>query len=147
MENAFPELGLQVPLLTQLKQESIEGFVKRDFALYKPLTELAFEADAPGCRSESNDAPSRCKLTRVNGEVVVLKVFPVVRGLRHMRRELGILARIKHEHVIRAHAVSERWDQMYSELDFATLGSVLHWARMRGPSGADQPSRNRLMHG
>ena len=48
-----------------------------------------------------------------------------------MRRELGILARIKHEHVLRALAVSEDGGWMYIELAFATLGSVLHWSRIR----------------
>ena len=90
VEYAFPELGVQVPELTQLKQETIEGFVKRDFEVYEPLRELPFATGA------GTGAMSRCKLTRVDDEEVVLKVFPVVGGLRHMKRELGILARIRH---------------------------------------------------
>ena len=75
-----------MPQLAELKQETVEGFVKRDFALYEPLEELPFEAGAAG-----RDAASRCKLTRVNDEVVVLKVASML-GLT-LGLTLGLIGR------------------------------------------------------
>ena len=75
-----------MPQLAELKQETVEGFVKRDFALYEPLKELPFEAGAAG-----RDAASRCKLTRVNDEVVVLKVASML-GLT-LGLTLGLIGR------------------------------------------------------
>ena len=75
-----------MPQLAELKQETVEGFVKRDFALYEPLEELPFEAGAVG-----RDVASRCKLTRVNDEVVVLKVASML-GLT-LGLTLGLIGR------------------------------------------------------
>ena len=75
-----------MPQLAELKQETVEGFVKRDFALYEPLEELPFEAGVVG-----RDVASRCKLTRVNDEVVVLKVASML-GLT-LGLTLGLIGR------------------------------------------------------
>jgi hypothetical protein len=77
-----------VPQLAELKQETVEGFVKRDFALYEPLEELPFEA---GAGAVGRDVASRCKLTRVNDEVVVLKVASML-GLT-LGLTLGLIGR------------------------------------------------------
>ena len=75
-----------MPQLAELKQETVEGLVKRDFALYEPLEELPFEAGEVG-----RDVASRCKLTRVNDEVVVLKVASML-GLT-LGLTLGLIGR------------------------------------------------------
>ena len=79
-----------MPQLAELKQETVEGFVKRDFALYEPLEELPFEAGAEAGAARI-DAASRCKLTRVNDEVVVLKVASML-GLT-LGLTLGLIGR------------------------------------------------------
>ena len=73
-----------MPQLAELKQETVEGFVKRDFALYEPLEELPFEAGAMA-------GAARCRLTRVNDEVVVLKVASML-GLT-LGLTLGLIGR------------------------------------------------------